>query len=103
MVGLLLVARSAATFWTDYLWFDSVSLTSVWTTLFVTRIQLVVAASIVAFILLWATLALADRLSPRSGFFPGGPDDELLQRFQDWIDGKELRVRTAVAAFFAAS
>lgn len=100
VVGLLLVARSAATFWTDYLWFDSVSLTSVWTTLFVTRIQLVVAASIVAFILLWATLALADRLSPRSGFFPGGPDDELLQRFQDWIDGKELRVRTAVSAFF---
>ncbi len=97
---VLLVARQIATFWTDFLWFDSVQLTSVWTTLIWTRVQLVIIASLVAFVLIWGTLALADRLSPRRGVFTGSPDEELLQRFQDWIETRVGRVRTGVAAFF---
>ena len=49
VVVLLLSLRSIAGFWTDYLWFDSVSLASVWRTLIFSRVVLVVVASIVAF------------------------------------------------------
>jgi uncharacterized membrane protein (UPF0182 family) len=99
-VALLLALRSIAVFWTDYLWFDSIDQTSVWGTLIFTRVWLVLAASMVAFILFWANLALADRLSPRTGIFTGNPDEELLERFQEWVGPRVRRVRVLVAAGF---
>lgn len=97
---LLLVGRWLATFWTDYLWYASVNQTGVWSTLIFTRVQLVIVAFLVASILLWASLFLADRLSPRQGAMFGSPDEELLARFQDWIAPRVGRVRVLVSAFF---
>ena len=97
---LLLTLRSVATFWTDFLWFDSVDQTRVWRTLIFTRIGLVAVASVVAFLLFYGSLWLADRLSPRGSVPPGSPDEELLERFQDWIEPRVIRVRLLVSAFF---
>lgn len=95
---LLFTLRSIATFWTDYLWFDSLDLTGVWSTLVFTRVLLVVLASVVAAVLIWGNLWLANRLSPRVPAIPGSPDEELLERWQQWVRPRENLVRLLIAA-----
>ena len=63
LILLLLGLRSIATFWTDYLWFDSLELNDVWRTLTLTKVWLVLVATVVAAVLIWVNLWLADRLS----------------------------------------
>ncbi len=99
-LALLLTLRSIAVFWTDFLWFDSIDQTGVWSTLIFTRVWLVLAASLVAFLLFWGNLYLADRLSPRTGISTGNPDEEIIERFQDWVGPRVRWVRIAVSAFF---
>ena len=98
-VGILTV-RSIATFWTDYLWFADLGQTRTWRTLILTRVWLVLAATAIAAILFWVNLAVADRLSPRTRSLTGSPDEELLERFQEWVSPRERLVRFAVAGFF---
>ncbi len=97
----LLTLRQAATFWTDYLWFASIRQTRVFSTLVLSRVLLVVVATLVAFVLLWLNLYLAERLSPRRPIpRAGGPDEELVERFQEWVEPRIGRVRLIVAAAF---
>ena len=99
-VAILLTLRSVAVFWTDFLWFSSIDQTDVWRTLIFTRVYLVAGASVVAFLLFWANLWLADRLSPRGRLAPGTADEEIIERFQDWVSPRVRRVRLLVAAAF---
>ncbi|MEN8114121.1 MAG: UPF0182 family protein, partial [Actinomycetota bacterium] len=96
----LLVLRSLATLWTDYLWYDSVGHVGVWTTLVFTRLWLVLGAAVIAAILFWINLFIVDRLSPRRGVLPGSPDEELLMRYQTWVEPRVGRIRLAASAFF---
>ncbi len=100
LVVLLLSLRGLATFWTDYLWFDSVGFSSVWTTLVFSKVVLVLAASALAFVLLFLNLVLADRLAPRQSLVAGSPDEEIVERFQGWVSRRVLKFRLAVAGFF---
>jgi uncharacterized membrane protein (UPF0182 family) len=100
LIALLLTLRSISVFWTDYLWFDSIDQTGVWRTLIFTRVWLVVLASLLAFGLFWVNLWVADRLSPRLRRFGGGPDEEILDRFQEWVEPRVNLVRLGVSAFF---
>ncbi len=101
VVVVLLTLRQIATFWTDYLWFASVDQSRVFSTLVLSRVLLVVVATLVAFTLLWLNLYLAERLSPRRAVpGTGGPDEELVQRFQEWVEPRIGRVRLAVSAAF---
>ncbi len=97
---LLLTLRQLATFWTDYLWFASIERTGVWSTLVITRVLLVVVFAIIAFGVLWVNLWVADRLSPRGGIIPQTPDEELVVRFQTWVEPRIGRVRLLVALGF---
>jgi uncharacterized membrane protein (UPF0182 family) len=97
---LLLSLRGIATFWTDYLWFDSVGFSSVWTTLIFSRVVLVLIATAVAFGLLFLNLVLADKLSPPQSLVAGSPDEEIVERFQDWVRSRRLRFRLGVSGFF---
>jgi uncharacterized membrane protein (UPF0182 family) len=98
-VGLITL-RSLATLWTDYLWYSSLDQVGVWTTLVFTRLWLVLAASLLAFGIVWLNLYLVDRISPRRGVAPGSPDEELLMRYQTWVEPRAGRLRLAAAAFF---
>ncbi len=83
---LLLTARWLATLWTDYLWYSQLDSTSVWSTLTVTKVWLVLGAAVVALLVIWANLWLVDRSSPGSLLsLEGTPDQELLARYQIWI------------------
>lgn len=100
VVAVLVTGRFFATLWTDYLWYQSVDQTAVWRTLVFTRVGLVIVASLVAFGLFWGNLWLVDRLSPRRRAPAGTPEEELLARFQDWIEPRVRKVRLAVSGFF---
>lgn len=91
--------RGIATFWTDYLWFDSVQLSSVFTTVLGSKIALGVIFTLVFFVLLWVNLAIADRIAPK--FRPAGPEDELLDRYHAMVDRRAGLLRAAVALGFA--
>lgn len=100
VVILLLTLRGLATFWTDFLWFQSVDLSSVWSTLLVARVAPVVVASIVAFLLLWINLVFIDRISPRFQLIEASPEEEIVERFQEWVEPRIRRVRLALAVLF---
>jgi uncharacterized membrane protein (UPF0182 family) len=84
LVVLALSLRAIATFWTDFLWFDSLDLTSVWTRLISAKVTLGAATGLVFFALLWVNLVIADRLAPRFRSVVG-PDDEVLVMASDGL------------------
>lgn len=96
LVVLLLSLRAIATFWTDYLWFDSLDLAGVWRQLISARVILGVAAGLVFFVLLWGNLVLADRLAPRFRSVVG-PDDDLLVRYRELVAGRQRLVWLVVS------
>ena len=100
VIAALVFGRFIATLWTDYLWYQSVDQTGVWRTLIFTRVGLVIVASVIAFGLFWLNLWLVDRLSPRRRLPTGTPEEELLARFQEWIEPRVRKVRFAISAFF---
>ncbi|GMQ86719.1 MAG: UPF0182 family protein [Acidimicrobiia bacterium] len=103
-IGLLVLAfvtaRSLATLYTDYLWYNAIGNVGVWRTLVFTKVWLVVFASLFAFVAFWINLFIVDRLSPRLGVVPGSPDEELLERYQMWVEPRARWLRIAAAAFF---
>lgn len=100
--GLVIVAlslRGIAGFYTDYLWFDSLDRTDVWSRVLAARVVLTLIFFAVFFILLWLNLFLADRAAPP--LRAPGPEEELLARYHDFIGGRSGLVRFVVAAIFA--
>ena len=50
------IARGVATFFTNYLWFDSVNLNDVWVKILLTRLGLVAATTTIAFLFIFTNL-----------------------------------------------
>ena len=98
---LILFLRGIASFWTDYLWFGSVQLTSVWSTLFFSKVLLGGVGVLVAFGILWVNLWVVDRLSPRFRVMSYSPEEELVVRVQEWIEPRITGLRLLVSAGFA--
>jgi hypothetical protein len=97
----LLAARWLATLWTDYLWYAELGSASVWATLTFTKVWLVLGATLVAFLVIWLNLWLVDRFSPRSLLsLAGTPDQEILERYQMWIEPRAFQVRTIFSMLF---
>ena len=67
LILLALSLRAIATFWTDFLWFDSLDLSAVWRRLLSARLTLGVAVTLVFFVILFVNLLVAERLAPGSG------------------------------------
>ena len=63
------LARGIANFYTNYLWFDSVGLESVWVKILLTRTALVGATSLIAFLFIFTNLRLATRATPVMDIF----------------------------------
>ncbi len=100
LVLLALSLRAIATFWTDFLWFDNLDLTSVWRRLLSAKVTLGVATTLVFFVLLWGNLVLADRLAPRFRSVVG-PDDELLVRYRELVAGRQRLLWLVVSLLIA--
>ena len=96
---LLVSLRGIAGFYTDYLWFDELHLTSVWRSILGVKFALGALFTILFFALLWANLAIADLLAPT--FRPLGPEEQLIERYHDVVGQRAGLVRVAIAAVFA--
>ncbi len=99
VVVLLTSLRGIAGFYTDYLWFDSLGLTSVWFGILGTRVGLAAAFSLAFFALLFVNLVIADRIAP--AFRPAGPEEEMIERYYDAVGERTGLVRLGVSALFA--
>ena len=87
------VARAVATFFTNYLWFDSVNLNSVWIKILLTKGALVGATSLLAFIFIFTNLRLEVRAPPVMDIFESFESQDPLSRFRAWTNERFLRYR----------
>ena len=87
--------RGIAGFYTDYLWFDGLGRSDVWSGMLEAKLLLGALFSAVFFVVLYVNLAIADRIAPT--FRPSGSDDELLRRYQQVMDRRAGLVRASVA------
>ncbi len=94
-VLLFLSMRGIAGFWTDYLWFDSLGLQSVFTGVIGARIALGAIFTLAFFLLAFVNLVVADRLAPKERLI--GPEEEFLVRYRDTIGRRATLVKVVVA------
>ena len=87
------VARAIATFFTNYLWFDSVNLNSVWLKILLTKGALVGATSLLAFVFIFTNLRFAVRATPVMDIFESFESQDPLSRFRAWTNERFLRYR----------
>lgn len=100
VIALLVLSLSAiARVYTDFLWFDSLDLSSVWTGVLRAKVSLVAIFTLVFFALMYVSLLAADRLAPR--FRPPGPEDDLLDRYREVVGSRQGTVRFVVSISFA--
>ncbi|MEY2458537.1 MAG: uncharacterized protein QOG30_367, partial [Acidimicrobiaceae bacterium] len=101
-IGLFLLVttlRSIASFYTDYLWFQSIGQTGVWRGVLGTKLTLAFVFIAIFFALLWFNLFIADRIAPK--FRPAGPEEELIERYHELVGRRTGLVRIAVSLLFA--
>lgn len=98
LFALLMSLRGLAGFYTDYLWFDSLGLSQVWSKVLGTRWALGVGFTMVFTVLCFASLTVADRIAPR--YRPVGPEDDLLTRYHQMVGRRAGLVRLGVSLLF---
>jgi uncharacterized membrane protein (UPF0182 family) len=96
---LITSLRSIAGFYTDYLWFKELHFSGVFTNILGIKIMLAVVFTGLFFLLMWSNLTVADRLAPR--FRPIGPEDELVQRYREFVGPHAGKVRVGVSLLIA--
>jgi len=99
LIVVLSTAKGLAGFYTDYLWFQEVHFTSVFTGVLVTKILLAVVFCAVFFALMMVSLTVADRLAPVS--LHESVHDELVERYRDSVAPHGRLLRVVVSAVFA--
>ncbi|MBS1838522.1 MAG: UPF0182 family protein, partial [Actinobacteria bacterium] len=100
LIVLALSLRAIATFWTDFLWFDSLDLVGVWRRLLSARLTLGIGTTLVFFLILWVNLLLADRLAPR--FRPvSANEDDIVLRYRQLVSGRQRVLSFGLALLVA--
>jgi uncharacterized membrane protein (UPF0182 family) len=100
VVVLLFSLRSLAVLWTDELWFSSLGISSVFSTLLEVKVGLGVTFGVAFFLVLFANLLLADRFGARDLGFDD--DDEMVRRFQDLVRPYSRRIYAVIAIVVGA-
>ena len=96
---LITSLRGIASFYTDYLWYDSLGQAAIWRGVLGAKIALTVIFTVAFFVLMWINLVIADRLAPP--FRPAGPEDEVIERYHELVGGRVGVVRASVAGLLA--
>ncbi len=99
LLAALFSLRGIAGFYTDFLWFDELNITSVWKQVLGAKLILGAIFTAVFFMVMWGNLAIADLLGPK--FRPMGPEEELVERYHQMVGSRAGLVRIAVAGVFA--
>ncbi len=99
LLALLASFRGLLTLYTDYLWYNDLERTSVWTGILSAQVILSVIFVAIFFVLAWINLVIADRIAP--ALRPPGPEEELLIRWHETVGRRNGLIRFAIAGFFA--
>ncbi len=99
LIVVALSLKGIAGFYTDYLWFDALDRTDVWGRVLGAKIALTLIFTGVFFVVLWVNLLIADRSAPDQRL--PGPEEEMLARYHDFVDGRARLVRFGVTSLFA--
>ena len=94
LVGFLSL-RNLAVLWTDEMWFSSVHLSSVFSTLFLIKVGLGLTFGAFFFFIMWGNLLLTDRFGARDLSFD--PEDEVVRRYQNIVRPYARRIYAAIA------
>jgi uncharacterized protein len=98
LVGFLSL-RNLAVLWTDEMWFSSVHLSSVFSTLFLIKVGLGLTFGAIFFFMMWGNLLLTDRFGARDLTFDA--EDEVVRRFQNVVRPYAKRIYAAIALVMA--
>jgi uncharacterized membrane protein (UPF0182 family) len=98
LVGFLSL-RNLAVLWTDEMWFSSVHLSSVFSTLFFIKVGLGLTFGAIFFFMMWGNLLLTDRFGARDLSFDA--EDEVVRRFQNVVRPYAKRIYAAIALVMA--
>jgi len=101
LVGLYLLLTAAGSFWTDYLWFESVGYENVWQRRLGMSLLLGAIGIGLTFAILFLNLKLVDRFSPSWVPFELSQEEELAERFREWIEPRVRQVRIWVMVAFS--
>lgn len=101
VAAIYLILTALGTLWTDYLWFDSIGFENVWQRKWGMSILLGALGVAVAFLIIWMSLQVVDRLSPGWQPFDLTEEEELIERFREWIEPRIRQVRIWVTAGLA--
>ena len=101
LVGIYLLLTMAGTLWTDFLWFESVGFRDVWLRNWGLSILLGAIGIAFAFLVIWGALKLVDRFSPRWAPFDLTEEEELVERFREWIEPRIRQVRILITGGLA--
>lgn len=96
---LFLSLRGLAGFWTDWMWFDSLGLGSVFTGILGAKIALGAIFTVAFFVLMLINLVIADRIGPKVR--QSGPEDDLLDRYHATIGRRTKTVRVVASLVLA--
>lgn len=96
LVGFLSL-RNLAVLWTDEMWFSSVGLSNVFSTLFFIKVGLCLTFGAIFFFIMWGNLLLTDRFGARDLSFD--PEDEVVRRFQNVVRPYAKRIYAVIALF----
>ncbi|MGI9608284.1 MAG: UPF0182 family protein [Acidimicrobiales bacterium] len=99
VIALLASFRGILGLYTDYLWYDDLDRTSVWTGILGAQIVLSVVFVSMFFVITWLNLVIADRIAP--ALRPPGPEEELLARWHETAGRRNGLIRFVIAGFFA--
>ncbi len=93
VVAIYLILTALGTLWTDFLWFDSIGFEGVWQRRWGLSLLLGAIGIGVAFLVFWVSLQLVDRTSPRWAPFDLTEEEELIERFREWVEPRVRQVR----------
>lgn len=99
VVVLITSLRGIASFWTDYLWYDSLDQSGVFTGRLRAQSTLVAMFTGTFFVLQFVNLLVADRVAP--AFRVPGPEEEVVERYRQLVGERTRLVRVVVAGVFA--
>ncbi len=91
-VGLL---RALAGVYTDYLWFDRLSFTSVWSQLLTVKLVLGFGAAVLAGFCVWLTIGVCAKAAPKTVRF--APNEELVAALREVLVARTRAIRIGVS------
>jgi uncharacterized membrane protein (UPF0182 family) len=101
LAGIYLVLTALGTLWTDFLWFESIGFENVWLRNWGLAILLGAVGVSFSFLVIWGALKLVDRFSPRWAPFDLSEEEELVERFREWVEPRIRQIRIIITAGLA--